>query len=88
MIKKKWTHTFKQSKEQKKKQEPSIPIKGKGVAFSGGVFRWRFTVAFSEGSTQWRNPNILERSRGGALATILRSDCATLIFWSRAVEEL
>jgi hypothetical protein len=46
----------------------SIPKKGIGVAFSGGVIR-------RLNSTQWRNPIILERSRGGALATILRSDC-------------
>jgi hypothetical protein len=59
----------------------SIPIKGKGVAFSGGVYR-------RLNSTRWRNPNIVERSRGGAVTTILRSDCATLIFWSGAVGEL
>jgi hypothetical protein len=51
----------------------SIPIKGSGVAFSGGVIR-------RLNSTQWRNPIILERSRGGALATILRSDCTALLF--------
>jgi hypothetical protein len=61
-------------------------------------FPGRFTVAFYGGSTLSFRPSdfgaqrlprstILERSSGGAVATILRSDCPALLFWSGAVEE-
>jgi hypothetical protein len=57
-----------------------------GVAFYGGS-----TLSFRPsdfGVQRLPRSTILERSRGGALATILRSDCPALLFWSGAVEEL